>query len=39
MDAGDNTDTKIMWRPSKSKVTKMDKLRKRINEKYNTKLG
>lgn len=38
MDAGDQITEKVMWRPDRSKVTKMDMLRKRINEKHNIKL-
>jgi hypothetical protein len=39
MDAGDGIKGKVMWKPNRSKVTKMDLLRKRINEKYSVKLG
>ncbi|XP_060602835.1 acetoacetyl-CoA synthetase-like [Ruditapes philippinarum] len=38
MDAGDGIKGKVMWKPNRSKVTKMDLLRKRINEKYSVKL-
>lgn len=39
MDAGDRITEKVMWKPDRTRVTKMDMLRKRINEKHNVKLG
>lgn len=36
--AGDDNKDRVMWRPDKSRVTKMDKLRKRINDRHNLKL-
>lgn len=39
MDAGDGNDSKVMWKPDRSRDTKMDVLRKRINKKYNKYIG
>lgn len=39
MDAADGNIPKIMWHPDRSQTTKMDVLRKIINEKYGTQLG
>lgn len=36
--AGDNS-PKVMWKPDRSKPTKMDRLRKSINENYGVNLG
>ncbi|XP_025089979.1 acetoacetyl-CoA synthetase-like isoform X2 [Pomacea canaliculata] len=38
MDAADGNIPKIMWHPDRSQTTKMDVLRKIINEKYGTQL-
>lgn len=38
MDFVQESKPKVMWQPDRTKQTKMDKLRKRINEKYNVDL-
>lgn len=39
MDAGDGNKSSVMWTPDRSKVTQMDLLRKRINDKHKVELG
>lgn len=39
MDSASAKDAQVMWKPDRTKLTKMDKLRRLINEKYSVQLG